>query len=110
LQVRATKHANTNKRFPRKVMNASALTADACHIRLSLHTHPWRTRAHALRRLALNVDVELKSPHRCPVSWLDIDDAAGGRYLLTAAADGAIALFDLDARGGKHCKPNTYAP
>lgn len=50
------------------------------------------------RRLELNVDVEIKSPHRCPINWLDIDESEG-RYLLTAASDGSIALFDLDGSG-----------
>eukprot|EP00611_Tribonema_gayanum_P005007 TRINITY_DN1424_c0_g1_i1.p1 TRINITY_DN1424_c0_g1~~TRINITY_DN1424_c0_g1_i1.p1 ORF type:complete len:382 (-),score=94.59 TRINITY_DN1424_c0_g1_i1:1600-2745(-) len=57
----------------------------------------WVQRAR-VRRLELNTDVELQSPHRCPVSWLDVDQSEG-RYLLTAAADGAVALFDLDAKG-----------
>jgi hypothetical protein len=46
--------------------------------------------------------VEIKSPHRCPINWLDIDESEG-RYLLTAASDGSIALFDLDGNGdGKY--------
>lgn len=33
-------------------------------------------------RLDLDVDVEIKSPHHGPVTWLDIDSAEE-RYLLT---------------------------
>ncbi|KAG5181246.1 WD40-repeat-containing domain protein [Tribonema minus] len=61
-------------------------------------TRPRQSQQQHRRRLELNTDVELQSPHRCPVSWLDVDQSEG-RYLLTAAADGAIALFDLDSKG-----------
>lgn len=33
-------------------------------------------------RLELNVDIEIKSPHRGPITWLDVDSAEE-RYLLT---------------------------
>ncbi len=36
-------------------------------------------------RLDLDVDVEIKSPHHGPVTWLDIDSAEE-RYLLTGLA------------------------
>ncbi|CAM9729818.1 unnamed protein product, partial [Discosporangium mesarthrocarpum] len=54
-----------------------------------------------LRRLELNVNVEIKSNHNGPIIWLDIDGTEG-RYLLTGGADCTIAIFDLDGRGDQH--------
>ncbi|CAM9742078.1 unnamed protein product [Pylaiella littoralis] len=55
-------------------------------------------RASRLSRLDLNVDVEIKSPHYGPITWLDVDSAEE-RYLLTGGADCTVALFDLDGAG-----------
>eukprot|EP00752_Nemacystus_decipiens_P004205 g3843.t1 len=53
-----------------------------------------------LSRLDLNVDVEIKSPHHGPITWLSVDSAEE-RYLLTGGADCTVALFDLDGSGEK---------
>lgn len=47
------------------------------------------------RRLELSVDVEIKSPHRGAITWLDMDRAEE-RYLLTGAAN----RYDRDIRSG----------
>jgi DNA excision repair protein ERCC-8 len=47
-----------------------------------------------LRRLRLNVGVEIRSAHSGAIRWLDLDPAEG-RYLLTGGADGKIALYDM---------------
>ncbi|CBJ31103.1 WD-repeat protein, putative [Ectocarpus siliculosus] len=59
-----------------------------------------KLRTSRVSQLDLDINVEIKSPHHGPVTWLDVDSAEE-RYLLTGGADCTVAVFDLDGAGEK---------